>query len=134
MSAKALQALPQANSHTIQTDWNQHVLMSLPALLLNHVCNRANLVARQNDQGAYDFYAHRPIGAHDELTFDYETTEYELQTGFECQCGDEQCRGHLKGFRHHGSDVVRAFGPEHIAPYLRNDWKAEEAPDAELHG
>ena len=132
ISAKSMQTCSEPNSHTIQVDWNQHVLMNLPALLLNHVCNSANLVARRNSHGAYDFYAHRNVAAKDELTFDYETTEYALQAEFECHCGDSKCRRQLKGFAYHGSDVLQVFGPENVAPYLRN--ALNDSEDAALHG
>ncbi|GKY90568.1 hypothetical protein MPSEU_000030500 [Mayamaea pseudoterrestris] len=78
----------------------------------------ANLVARRNVDGAYDFYAHSDIVPSDEFTFDYETTEYELQSAFDCHCGDEDCRKRLKGFKYHGEDVLRVFGREYVAQYL----------------
>jgi hypothetical protein len=71
---------------------------------------------RPNEHGAYDFVALKPIRANDEIVWDYESTEYEF--GFECSCGAPNCRGDLKGFRHHGDAVLGSYGKEYVAPYL----------------
>ena len=56
--------------HTIQRDFDEHVLMDLPGRLLNHSCH-ANIGLVDNDMGAFDFYALRDIAAGDEFTIDY---------------------------------------------------------------
>ena len=103
--------------HTIQTDVKTHTVMDLPARLLNHMCGTANLYVRDNDFAAYNWYAHTDIHRGDELTFDYETTEYEMH-GLVCTCGSPICRGKLKGFRHNQENVEKVWQPHHIAGYL----------------
>jgi hypothetical protein len=94
----------KATSHSIQLDWNTHVLMELPAVLLNHSCH-ANIGVLENEHNAYDFIALRDIGKGEEITFDYECTEYDLSTPFTCHCGDDNSRGdNSHGDDGHGDD------------------------------
>jgi uncharacterized protein len=113
----ALSSSAFQDSHTIQTDINEHVTMDLPALLLNHVCGSANMYACDNAFGAYNFHARSAIAKGEELTFDYETTEYELDW-HQCQCGSHLCRGKLRGFKHNECVVRDSWEPHHIAAYL----------------
>jgi hypothetical protein len=60
---------------------------------LNHGCEpNAAFVGRR-------LVALRDIAAWEELSFDYETTEYEIAEPFRCRCG--KCEGReVRGFRH----------------------------------
>lgn len=116
MQARALETSSVQTTHTIQADWESHVHMDLPARFSNHMCDIPNLGLRPNEHGAYDFVALKPIRANDEIVWDYESTEYEF--GFECSCRAPNCRGDLKGFRHHGDAVLGSYGKEYVAPYL----------------
>ena len=116
ISATALETSSEQGSHTIQTGWNSHVYMDLPARFLNHVCGQATVGIRPNDT-VYDFVAIVPISQGDEVVWDYECSEYELDN-FECACGVPSCRGHLRGFRYNGPIILEAYGKENVAPYL----------------
>jgi len=128
-----------SSAHSIQTGWDEHVIMDLPARFLNHACGSgANVGVRlpatssrnssiRRDEGqtvgdsgmpVYDFVAKRDIAAGEQLFFDYETTEYQLQSPFDCACGSPDCRGRLKGFGEHNARVLQDHGSEWIAPYL----------------
>jgi SET domain-containing protein len=107
----------QRNSHTVQTDWNRHVIMDLPAILVNHSCH-ANVGIHENDHGAFDYLALRNIQHGEEVLWDYETSEYYIQSQFVCSCGAKNCRGFLKGFHANGRLVEELYGKEFIAPYL----------------
>ena len=117
ISATALQVSAKQGSHTIQTGWQSHVYMDLPARFLNHVCGPATVGIRPNDKAVYDFVAIAHIHKGREVVWDYECTEYELGN-FECSCGLATCRGQLRGFRYHGPLVLQAYGKDCIAPYL----------------
>ena len=110
----------QRSSHSVQTGWNRHVIMDLPAILVNHSCN-ANVGIQENDLGAYDFVALRDIKRGEEALWDYETSEYTIQSQFQCSCGAENCRGMLQGFHANGKLVEELYGQEFIAPYLYQD-------------
>lgn len=127
---------PTPCSHSIQTGWEEHVLMDLPARYLNHSCD-PNVCVKGggggggrdaddddndcglNPNGSYDFIAFRDIDAGEEIRFDYETTEYEVGAFSECRCGSASCRGVVRGYHHGGSEAVLArYGEENVAGYL----------------
>ena len=102
MQAKALESHAHPNSHTIQIDWDRHVMMDLPARFVNHRCNSANLGVQDNEFGAYDFVALRKIVKGEQLTWDYEDAEYDMESPFECRCNDAHCRELIKGWKYSG--------------------------------
>ena len=58
------------------------------------------------------------IGAHQELTLDYNASEYELLGGtFTCSCGSPACVGEVRGWRHL-SGAQRAARAERCQPWL----------------
>jgi SET domain-containing protein len=119
MIGKPLEECGTRNSHSVQVDWNKHVHMDLPARLVNHSCGESNVGIRDNEYGAYNFYALSSIEAGQEVLWDYETSEFELSTHFVCSCGSPKCRGILKGYHHHGDKLKATYGEEFIAGYLK---------------
>jgi hypothetical protein len=94
----------QPSQYSVQIGPDQH--MEVPAEVhvrqsldryrwrfLNHSCepnagfDELNLVAT------------RRIEALDQITFDYNTTEYDMATPFECHCGSDDCCGVVRGHR-----------------------------------
>lgn len=120
--------------YTVQIDWDMHTLMDMPAVLINHSCegnvgirNNNNKIRDDDDAGApggaFDFLAQRPISKGDELTWDYESSEWELSIPFQCACGCASCRGKLRGFKESGETIKQQYG-DHYADYLKgNDEK-----------
>jgi hypothetical protein len=41
----------------------------------------------------------KPIEPWQEVTFHYNTTEYEMEEPFDCRCGSGRCEGQIRGFR-----------------------------------
>jgi hypothetical protein len=82
-----------------------------PWRYLNHSCNpNAALVGLK-------LVALRPIRQWDEVTFDYNTTEFEMSTPFACQCG--HCDGALiRGFKFLRADEQRKLHAR-LAAHLR---------------
>jgi hypothetical protein len=78
---------------------------------LNHSCEpNAALVG-------LTLVALRPIGEGEEITFDYNTTEFEMSTPFMCQCG--HCGGALiRGFKFLDPAQKRRLQPR-LAEHLR---------------
>ena len=65
-----------------------------PYLFLNHSCEpNARIVGR-------DLVALQAIAPGEEVTFDYETNEYDLASPFPCACGARSCRSHIRGYRY----------------------------------
>ena len=118
MSATATSSSTEPDSHSVQTGWKKHVQVDLPTRFINHCCS-ANVGLENNDKGAYDFFALSKIEAGTELVWDYETSEYEITYDGPCLCGSPVCRGKLKGYKYHGSQVEAMYGTKHIAGYLK---------------
>ena len=51
----------------------------------------------------------RRIEPTEPITFDYDTTEHDMASPFECSCGSERCRGVVRG-RRWAEDRARAAG------------------------
>ena len=119
MSAKAIAVSDVRCSHSVQTGWDKHVVMNLPAILINHSCD-ANVGIRDNDMGAYDFFAIKNIIKGEELVWNYNASEWEISTPFQCACGSAKCRGLLRGFKHDGDHIRGAYGPFY-ASYLKQN-------------
>ncbi|MEH2149183.1 SET domain-containing protein-lysine N-methyltransferase [Nostoc sp.] len=84
---------------------------------MNHSCN-PNTGVRNNQFGGYDFVALSNIEAGEEITWDYETTEYEPIAVFPCLCGSLSCRGNILGFKFREQMLRDRYG-EYIADYLK---------------
>ncbi len=63
---------------------------------LNHSCAPNALIR------GLDVVALSSIRCGEEITFDYDTTEYDLAEPFACRCGSDQCRCTIRGFKHLG--------------------------------
>jgi len=64
---------------------------------LDHNCNKPNCGI---DRDTNNFIALREINPSEYLTFNYFTTEYDMNTPFNCTCGEEKCFGEIKGFKY----------------------------------
>ena len=117
MSATATQVTENKNSHTVQTGWNSHALMDLPASMINHNCS-ANVGIKDNTKGCYDWFAMTKISKGEELLADYETFENEIE-GFNCSCGSPVCRNVLLGFSVHKEQLLDQYDEKYIAAYLK---------------
>jgi anti-sigma factor RsiW len=108
------------NRYTLQIAVDQHVeAQPLPSSpygytawrFLNHSCApNTRLVGR-------DLTANVDIAAGDFLTFDYETTEWDMAAPFLCRCGAPACRGLIRGYRHLSETQREAL--RWTSPYLR---------------
>jgi hypothetical protein len=58
-----------------------------------------------------------------EITFHYNTTEYEMVEPFDCRCGSRRCEGRIRGFRFVSAAQRQRMRPHlaaHLASYLHN--------------
>ena len=58
-----------------------------------HSCS-PNLIV---DVKTQSYYASRDIKPNEYLSIDYELTEDDLHSHFECRCGQKNCRGMIRG-------------------------------------
>ncbi|MDZ4832259.1 MAG: SET domain-containing protein-lysine N-methyltransferase [Candidatus Melainabacteria bacterium] len=97
----------------------------------NHSCNPNGVVGFRS--GRPYFVAGRDIADGEELTFNYNTTEYDMfeqeevmkaPCVFKCNCKTSHCLGRIMGFRYLSIEqklTLRA----HLSPYLAEKLKAE---------
>lgn len=78
---------------------------------VNHSCE-PNLVMRNRA-----FYAVRPIRTGDEVSFDYDSTEWDMASPFRCHCATSRCRGQIRGFRHLNAAARAAV--QNVSTHLR---------------
>lgn len=85
---------------------------------VNHSCE-PNCGVRLNDGQAFDVIARRPIGAGQEVTFDYAMRNYTIDHfPAVCLCGAPRCRGSVTGWKDLPAARKADYG-ELVAPYLR---------------
>ncbi|MDZ8069060.1 MAG: SET domain-containing protein-lysine N-methyltransferase [Nostoc sp. DedQUE08] len=112
-----IEEVPERTMYTFQMDFNLHVHLDEPSWIVNHSCN-PNTGVRNNQFGGYDYVALCDIEAGEEITWDYETTEYELIIVFGCLCESLSCRGKILGFKFREQILRDRYG-EYIADYLK---------------
>ncbi|MEH2279461.1 MAG: amino acid adenylation domain-containing protein [Nostoc sp.] len=103
--------------YSFQMDFNLHVNLDEPAVIINHSCD-PNTGVRNNQFGGYNFIALEDIEAGKEITWNYETTEYESIAVLGCLCGSLSCRGKTLGFKFREQILRDTYG-EYIAAYLK---------------
>ena len=88
---------------------------------LNHSCNPNCYI----DFRQLALVALKEIQKGEELTFDYNTSEYDLiDQGcfFTCLCGSLNCIGEVKGFRYLPVDHKKKIQP-FLSPFLKRKWR-----------
>lgn len=94
-------AIPFPTMYTICVGHHQHLLFGDAAECLAHHCdpNVAACVGEEGE-GTFDFVTLRDIAAGEMVTFNYTTTEWDMNTPFVCLCGSPKCAGTIQGFKH----------------------------------
>jgi len=94
-----LQLMTFEDNHFIQIDTNLFQGPSdAPDNCINHSCN-PNCGFHYTGRRPL-LYSIRDIGEGEEITFDYSTTMDEGFWEMECLCGEKNCRGIIRDFRH----------------------------------
>lgn len=83
--------------------------------LMNHHCTSNTRM----DVEALEVVAEKAIEPGEELTFDYNTTEWDMATPFECRCESSSCYGEVRGFKHLTTAQQRALLPR-AAPHIQS--------------
>ena len=95
----------QPSRHSVQIGTNAHIAPTAAApgrnpldhgywRYLNHSCE-PNAWLR-----GHELIALRNIAANHDVTFDYNTTEWDMAVPFACHCGSARCLGTVRGFAH----------------------------------
>lgn len=106
---------------SIQIDKGVHQECSDPDAIenfLNHSCNPNGYI----DFDDITYRASRNIKKGEELTFNYLTTEFELANKFQCQCGEKNCYGFVRGFRYLSLEQQRKL-ESFLSPFLKKEFE-----------
>ncbi len=90
---------------------------------VNHSCSQNCLVGFSR----WVLVTRRNIKRGEELTFDYNTTEYDLieqGCSFQCRCGSKKCLGKVMGFKYLSSDQKRKI-VTCLSPFLIEQMREE---------
>lgn len=82
---------------------------------MNHSCN-PNAVVRGRD-----VFSRHAIAPWTSVTFNYNTTEWDMAEPFTCCCGAAECLGVIRGFKHLGPqqrDRLRSLVASHLKAWL----------------
>ncbi len=124
----------QPSRFTVQIDRGVHIDVPVDAGLerrldhyrwcfLNHSCDPSTVIRGR------EVFARRRIKAWDELTFDYDSTEYNMAEPFPCRCGSPRCRGVIRGYRHLTTLQRRRLQP-YVAHFLPNGQDSDSTTPA----
>ncbi|MFI5208068.1 MAG: SET domain-containing protein-lysine N-methyltransferase [Gemmatimonadales bacterium] len=120
--------LGRPSRHSIQLDARTHIEvtgdLSLERLMRDHPWHFTNHSCDPNTRlVGRDLVAVRPVRAGDEITYNYNTSEWELAEPFECRCGSPDCERTIRGFKYLG-----AAERERIKPLLTPHLLKRELP------
>jgi hypothetical protein len=79
---------------------------------MNHSCDPNTLIRCQ------EVIASQDIEPWADVTFNYNTTEYDMAEPFGCHCGSPDCLGTIKGFKHLTAEERERLR-ESLSPHLR---------------
>ncbi|MGH2900629.1 MAG: SET domain-containing protein-lysine N-methyltransferase [Solirubrobacteraceae bacterium] len=110
---------PANHSHANQVSLTEWVFEDGLGPKVNHSCEPTCGVRENPAVGGFDFVALTPIGAGEEITFDYAMRNHVIEHfPTVCRCGMPRCRGAVTGWRDLPAERKHAYGAL-VAPYLR---------------
>jgi hypothetical protein len=120
------QVVVQPSKYTIQRWENEH-LSPDGALwaFVNHACIPNCII----DFGTWELVSRWPIRAGEEITFNYNSTEWEISSPFNCACGSPSCGQVIRGFRYL-STAQRGDLRAHLSPYLMSLFFMTDQPSS----
>ena len=99
----AAEVLSEPTMYTVQVAPGKHVDVKSPLMYTAHSCNPSGkiVVSEQADGGwTVQVESTRALAKGDWVTFDYNSTEWDMQSPFDCACGAAACRKSIKGAKH----------------------------------
>jgi hypothetical protein len=108
--------------YSVQLDWHSHIYPELDLdpldidgryawRFMNHHCEPSAVIR------GLDVLALRTIRSGEEITYNYNTTEFEMAEPFACRCGSPRCLGVIQGFNYLPREEQELLRP-YLAPYL----------------
>ncbi len=120
-----------ASRFSIQLDHNTHLIPHsigvdangvalTPWIYTNHSCSPNCRISGR------ELVATRTIHSGDEITFDYETSEWDMAEPFHCLCGSPECRKLIRGFKHLDPSVREQLRVN-VSNYLLKEMETAQA-------
>ena len=100
---EAKDVLASPTMHTVCVAPGAHVDVTAPLRYTAHSCAPCGRVEVEEGEGGdwtVRVVATRDVAAGERVTFDYATTEWDMDAPFECSCGAATCRGFVQGAAH----------------------------------
>ena len=109
--------------HTLQVSRNSHISLDSAFTYLNHSCNPSLEIdtAKMEVRVAKD----RNLEKGDMLSFFYPSTEWEMDRGFKCLCGEKSCVGEVQGAKNMSREELERW---FINGYI---WELKEEQEKE---
>ena len=107
--------------HTLQVGPAQHLVSPDPRAtwkFINHSCAPNCRVEFGPGPGWARLVARAPLSPGQEVSFDYLTTEWDLNNPFPCACAAPGCVGLVRGARHLDDARLAALAPD-LAPHIQ---------------
>lgn len=108
--------------HTVQFDETTHVAPTLGAEFISHACAGTNTrIVVHDDRKAASFVVTKDVDAGEDLSFNYNTTEWDMNSPFPCECADCKASGvtrSVRGFKHL-SNADRMLIMNEVSPFVR---------------
>ena len=103
---EAAEILPAANKYTVQNNDNMHIILA-PEFLqyINHSCD-PNIFF---DTSKMELSCLRDISAGSELTFFYPSTEFAMESPFNCFCGSNHCLHTIRGAAFLTNEIIHHY-------------------------
>jgi hypothetical protein len=118
------QVVSRPSKYTIQRWENEH-LSPDGALwaFINHACSPNCTI----DFETWELVSRWPIRVGEEITFNYNSTEWEISSPFNCACGSPRCGQVIRGLRYLNG-AQRADLRAHLSPYLLSLFSTTDHP------
>jgi hypothetical protein len=95
----------------IDTEW------LVPEAFINHSCDPNTKLEYRPNEPTSRYAAIKPIARDEEITFNYNTTEWDAKQGFDCECSSSKCVHHIRGLKYLTQEQQEELRPL-LLPYL----------------
>ena len=124
--------LDSITRYTVHVDKNKHVAAEGVMKYVNHSCDsNAKFIFEKrnvpfpsladNHEVFWHMVATCDIKKGQDITFDYNLTEYEVAEHFQCNCGAEKCLGKIKGFKYLSPEQQKSRASD-LSPVIAELW------------
>ena len=86
---------------------------------VNHGCDPNTRIHVVEGEAKVSFVAIKPIREGEHLTFDYSTSEWDMDEKFDCHCGSPTCSGYIRGAKYLSDEEVNERLPYFTPSVLR---------------